>query len=105
MKIRFKINKKAAYFVLVLVGLITTFATYQTLKLKFSYNIENFFTKSDADYKFYKKYTERFGGENNFVLVGIENKQGIDNLEFFKKLNVLTHFLEKIGRASCRERV
>lgn len=94
-RLRFKINKKAAYSIFSLVGLISIFFAYQTSLLQFSYDIESFFSKSDVDYQFYKAYTERFEGENNFVLVGIENEVGIDNQVFLNKIETLLLTLEK----------
>jgi uncharacterized protein len=93
-RLRFKINKKVAYIIFVLVGCITAFFGYKTSQLEFSYDIESFFSKTDAEYLYYKDYINRFEGENNFILVGIKNEDKIDNKEFLQKVNKLSLVLE-----------
>ena len=94
-KLRFKINKRSAYITFILVGMISIFFGYKAFQLKFSYDIETFLSKSNPSYQFYQNYVDRFGGENNFLLVGINHQKGVDNQLFLKKIEALSLSLEK----------
>lgn len=90
-----KVNKGIAYSVLLLVAVVTIVLGYSAFKLKFNYNIESFFSKENADYQFYKEHINRFEGENNFILIGIKNTQGIDEQDFLVKVDSLSKKLLK----------
>ena len=74
---------------LLLYSLIIFFG-YQVSNLKFDYDFEKFFPAEDVDADFFYEHREKFEFDNNFVLVGIENTQGVFQKDFLLRLDSLT---------------
>lgn len=66
------------------------------MQLKFDYNIENFFDPEDSDLIYYHKHRDTFESDNNFILIGIENTNGIFNAEFLHSIDSVTKTLKKL---------
>ncbi|MBC7864719.1 MAG: MMPL family transporter [Bacteroidia bacterium] len=89
-------QKRKSILVLVLVLLVSIVAGFFVTKLKFNYDFEAFFPKEDVQLDNYLEFRNTFEYDNEFVLLGIENKKGIFRKEFLVKIDSLTHDLEKI---------
>ncbi len=63
-------------------------------QVKFDYKFEKFLPPSDEDLRFYWEHTNRFESDNDFLLVGLENKTGIFNQEFLTQIDSLTKVFE-----------
>jgi predicted RND superfamily exporter protein len=79
-----------------LVVIITIIATFSTTKLKFDYDFESFFPTNDKDLQFYLNYRDQFEYDNEFILVGIENKKGIFKKDFLLKIRSFTDSVKTI---------
>lgn len=64
--------------------------------LKFDYNFEAFFPNEDSELEIYETHRSRFEWDNEFVLLGIENKQGIFRKDFLTKIDRLTNELKTL---------
>ena len=67
-------------------------------KLKIEYDFESFFPEQDNDFAFFKDYSEKFGNDNDWLVIGLRNKnkfifntESITEIEKIKEqlLNVL----------------
>ena len=83
-------QKTFSYFVFITVILITVFFAFKIKDIKFSYDFEAFFPNEDSELEVYESHRNRFEWDNEFVLLGIENKKGIFRKDFLEKINSLT---------------
>ncbi len=72
-------------------------ALYYSSKLKFDYDFESFFPDNDEALPFFQKHRKTFGYDNEFTLIGIENKKGIFDKKFLEKVNALSKELKKLN--------
>lgn len=64
--------------------------------LRFDYDFEAFFPNEDRELNFYEDYRNHFEYDNEFVLLGIENPNGIFDSVFLKKVDQLSTELKII---------
>jgi len=64
--------------------------------LKFDYDFEAFFPNEDKELELYEKFRQDFEYDNEFVLVALENKNGIFKKDFLEKINALTNDFSKL---------
>lgn len=64
--------------------------------LKFDYDFEAFFPNEDKELEFYENYRHKFEYDNEFVLIALENKNGIFNKSYLEKVNALTYDLNQL---------
>lgn len=76
--------------------LITLFWASFLPSLKFNYDIESFFSTEDPEVSFYYNHQKTFENENDFLLVGIKNDNGIFLNDFLEKIDALSDGLKKI---------
>ena len=85
MKIPQKIlNTSVLFFVIA----FTVLCAFKIKDLKFNYDFEAFFPNEDNELGVYETHRNRFEWDNEFVLLGIENKAGIFNKHFLQKVSV-----------------
>ena len=82
--------------VLVFVIAFTILCAFQIKKLKFNYDFEAFFPNEDDELGVYETHRNRFEWDNEFVLLGIENKKGIFQKDFLEKIEKLSNELNDI---------
>ena len=82
-------QKKLSYLVLVLVVGISILFAFKIKNLNFNYDFEAFFPNEDNELETYNKHRDRFEWDNEFVLLGIENKKGIFKKDFLAKISAL----------------
>ena len=69
--------------------ILTGVFLYQLQNLDFDYDYEKYFPKSDNSKIHYEKFKKQYSADSDFLVLGIENKQGIfqkDFLEAVKKM-------------------
>jgi predicted RND superfamily exporter protein len=89
-----KLKRGSAFLFLVVLGL-TIFSFSQLGKVHFSYDIEKFFSKNDPDVERYQDFRSEFENENDYLIVGIKNDEGIFQEKFLTKVAWLTALLEE----------
>lgn len=82
--------------IVALVLLFTLGAFYFSSHLKFDYDFESFFPTDDPELQYYLDYRNQFEYDNEFILVGIENKNGIFKTSFLKRIEALSDSIKKI---------
>lgn len=92
-----KLWKKRGRLALIGISLVTivfSWVIYQFIAL--DYDFEKFFPQDDEDTEFYFSFREKFETDNDFVLVGIENENGIFDSTFLAEVDRFTHELEQL---------
>lgn len=82
----------------VLLGLVFTMALlgYRSSQLRFDYDFEKFFPEANDNLVFYQEFREKFENDNDFVLIGVKNEQGIFNQNFLNRVRNLTEDLKTL---------
>ena len=88
--------KNIARIVLLLVFGLTAFLAWRSVHVKFDYDFEKFFPGDDPDTKYFFEYRKKFSSDNDFVLIGLENKRGIFDADFLRKTDSLIAEVERI---------
>ncbi|MDO1511420.1 MMPL family transporter [Maribacter confluentis] len=84
MKVNLGLLKKICIGVFVLLG---TVSATQLGNLKFSFDFSQFFPEEDPDLAFYDDYVEKFGTDDNFLLIAVKNSPNIFQQEFLTNFN------------------
>lgn len=82
--------------VLLLLLSVLCFLGYRASQLEFDYDFEKFFPQEDEDLAFFKTYREKFENDNDFILLGIREPQGIFNQAFLNSVNNFVDSLRKL---------
>lgn len=89
-------NRNRAIGILIITAILVCGAGWRTLKLGFNYDFEAFFPKGDPETQFFLDFRDKFGSDNDFVLVGVEAQNSVFDPEFIFKVNALTDSLRKL---------
>ncbi len=96
--------RKYSRYILAGLTLVLLFLGYSSSKLEFDYDFEKFFPQEDSDLAFYEDYREKFENDNDFILLGFVNENGVFDQEFLQeiegftvKLRTLPHLREVIS--------
>ena len=76
-----------------LFGVLIVLAGYFSLKLRFSFDFEQFFPQGDPDLVFFQDFIKNFESDDNFLLVGVESKNtpnGVFDQSFLQRFDSLT---------------
>ncbi|HEX8547035.1 MAG TPA: MMPL family transporter, partial [Cytophagaceae bacterium] len=84
---------KLSLLVLTLIVLITAGSVYFISTLKFNYDFESYFPQGDDDLAFLTQYRNKFENDTDFLVIGVENKEGIFKKDFLLKIDRLTKSL------------
>ena len=87
--------KKFAWPIVIGFVAFTTFFGVQLADVKFDYDFEKFFPIDDPETKFFFEHRAKFESDNDFLLIAIENKKGIFDLNFLKKVD---RYAKEIGK-------
>ena len=68
--------RRLAHLTLSLLGLLTVLSVFSVAQLRFNYNFNDFYPAGDPDLDYYQGYTQRFGNDNDYVLLGVEAPAG-----------------------------
>lgn len=79
-----------------LVIVITILSVISLRDIKFDYDFESFFPTDDPELAYYLEHRERFEYDNEFVLIGIENKQGVFREDFLQRIATVTDSLKVV---------
>ncbi|TVZ14622.1 efflux RND transporter permease subunit [Maribacter sp. MAR_2009_72] len=84
MKVNLGLLKKICIGAFVLLG---TVSATQLGNLKFSFDFSQFFPEEDPDLAFYDDYVEKFGTDDNFLLIAVKNSPNIFQHEFLNNFD------------------
>ena len=88
--------RKLAHLTLLALALLTALAVFFVAQLRFNYNFNDFYPAGDPDLDYYLKYSQRFGNDNDYVLLGLEAPAGktVFDARFLTKVDTLTRFIQ-----------
>lgn len=89
-------NKQKAYFIVIMFAFLAGLSLVAVKDLHFGYRLDNFFTKTDPDFKAYQNYKARFGNENNFLMIAFERDEDVFQLPFIRKIDTISKALEAV---------
>ena len=86
--------RRIAFGILAIVILVSTLFGYQAyFNFGTDYDFEKFFPKNDPETDFFLEFREKFETDNDFLLIALNHKSGIFDLEFLSEVAVLTDSL------------
>lgn len=88
--------KKYAWPILIGFIVFSGFFAYQLKNTRFDYDFEKFFPLHDEDTKFFFDHRAKFESDNDYLLVAIQNKEGIFDIPFLKKVDRFTQKLSDL---------
>lgn len=89
-------NRNRAIITLLITFILVMVAGWRTLKLGFDYDFESFFPKDDPETHFFLDFREKFGSDNDFILVGVQSPTTVFNPNFLKEVRQLTDSLRAL---------
>jgi uncharacterized protein len=75
---------------------ITILCGYLISKIEFDYNFENFFPQDDPETEFYQSFRHHFETDNDFVIVGLVNQEGIFMQPFLERVDSLSAIFAQV---------
>ena len=87
--------KKLSRIVLFIISILSIFLVYSITNLKFDYDFTAFYAESDQETKFFNEHQTRFGTDNDFVFISVDNEKGIFETEFLKKVDRFVKALQE----------
>lgn len=72
------------------------FFVYYAVQVKLDYDFEKFYPTDDPETAFFKEHREKFESDNDFLLVAIENKNSVFDLDFLKNVDALANELKEV---------
>ncbi|MBW3130032.1 efflux RND transporter permease subunit [Hymenobacter profundi] len=90
-------TRRFAYPILLALFLLTGLAGYFAAQLRFNYNFNDFYPAGDPDLAYYEEYAQRFGNDNDYVLLGLEAPTGktVFDPQFLVRVDSLTQFVRR----------
>lgn len=89
-------SRKRALLILVTVVLLTIGSLFEISRLRFDYDFEAFFPYNDPETEFYVGFRDRFETDNDFFIVVLENREGIFDRDFLRRVDSLTSRLQQV---------
>ena len=81
---------------LAVVAALTLLAAWQALQVNFDYDFQRFFPANTPATDYYHTFTDRFGTDNNYVLIGLRHRAGLFDSTFLHQVDSLTHLLAEL---------
>ena len=92
--------KKYIWIGLTLVIGLTAFMGYELTHLKFDYDFEKFFPKNDDETDFFFAYRQEFTSDNDFLLIAVENNNGVFDSAFLQEVSSFTDQIAELEDVS-----
>ncbi len=91
-----KFTRKKSIILITLFSAIFVVQTFFATKTGFDHNFDTFFPEEGEDTEYFNHFRDVFGSENDFLIIGIENNEGIFKNDFLIKLDSFTSVLGKV---------
>lgn len=88
-------HKTSSLLVLTAIAILTALSVFYASRLRFDYNFDNFFPKGDPDLAYYFSYRDKFGNDNDYLLIGLDNAGSLVDQAFLQKVDTLTRFMQQ----------
>jgi len=90
------INKQNSVFALILLLAISAFFASTLPNTGFDYNFDKFFKPDDQATKYFQIHRDTFSTDNDFILVGLVNEDGVFETDFLTEVEELTAALKEM---------
>jgi hypothetical protein len=89
--------KKISLYTLLGISAITlVFGYFTVAHIKFDFNLRNFYPLNNPETGFFYEYTEKFGWDDDYVLIGLEtNSADVFEYDFLKSVDSLANLIKK----------
>ncbi len=87
-------NKKISVAVILATTIVSLFFAFRLRYVEFDYNLESFFPQSDPDTQFFNEYRKTFSSDNDFLLIGIRDTNGIFRPSFMSQIDSISKALQ-----------
>lgn len=91
-----KFTRKRSILLIALFSVIGIVQIIFSTRTGFDYEFDTFFPEEGEDTEYFQHFRSTFGSENDFLIIGIENDEGIFDTAFLKHVDSLTSVLGKI---------
>jgi uncharacterized protein len=92
------LTRRNAWAALTLVAVITACFGFALRNVRVDYDFEKFFPNNDPELDRYLAFRERFGHDNDFLLLGIERESGVFDQALLTQVDSLAARLERLPR-------
>lgn len=82
--------------IIALVIVITAIQLFRFQDVKFDYDLKKFFPVNSAETDFFMDYSKKYAWDDDFVLVGLYNPEGIFQQDFLLKVDSLSKALKRM---------
>lgn len=79
-------TKRQSYFGLLIASLLSLVLVFLQPQVIFDYDFESFFPQENEELQFYQHHRETFLNDNDYLLISIENADGVFDQDFLKKV-------------------
>ncbi len=91
-------KKQKAYLHLVLVVFICVLIWIFKPTVVFDYDFENFFPQDDEELSFYQEYRERFGNDNDYLLIALGQESGVFDKDFLENSALINDQIKSLNQ-------
>ena len=88
--------RKFARAAIVIIAIVSGLSVLLASQLGFDYNFENFFPQDDSETDFFQTYRSYFESDNDFIVVGLKNEEGVFQTDFLQKVDSLANAIKEI---------
>ncbi|MCH2198695.1 MAG: MMPL family transporter [Flavobacteriales bacterium] len=89
--------KRIARIGLIAIMAISVLCIWLSSQLGFDYNFENFLPHGEPETEFFFEYRSYFENDNDFMIVGLKNDEGVFQSDFLKRADSLAREIEKVA--------
>ena len=83
-------SKTTARYIILALLMLMLFSLTQLSGLRFDYDFESLFSTDDPELVYYQAYREKFGSDNDYLLLGFAPEGGLFNAAFLDRIDRLT---------------
>ncbi len=76
--------------ILITFAILCATSVYFVFQLKFTFSLDQFFPEGDEELEFYQNFVEEFESDINFLLVAVENEEGVFDSTFLSNFHDFT---------------
>lgn len=89
-------TKRRAYFTLIILSISTLILGYFATQARVDYEFEKFFPSSSDEVVFFESFRQRFETDNDFLMLGIEESNGVMDSLFLTEIKSLISDLKQV---------
>jgi predicted RND superfamily exporter protein len=89
-------TKRRAYLTLIMLSIFTLILGYYATQARVDYEFEKFFPSSSNEVSFYGDFREQFETDNDFIMLGIEESNGVMDSLFLTNIKSLIDDLKNV---------